>query len=266
VHARDRGRRLCRVFAADDFRRFIADMAHFRMPVRFLRELDAGSYVIASTTGTSRVMPWINTMFLDEVDLAAVARLRIAPGSQTQHVETLYHEATHAWLDLKSDLPEVTALRAHGIPHYRDAPMDRGAEADPERLFEEAMGEYVGRRVRTYWEAYFTMLKWRETMDRRHGGGEVFSEMLARMLSEVPWQYDSSMRKRDYGYQPPSLLSGRYGGPPEQTTREMTSAMCSFADRVLLENKVPHLFVQSQMLMTLWNGLDESRHHDAAGW
>ncbi|MET0287732.1 MAG: hypothetical protein ABW352_24805 [Polyangiales bacterium] len=265
MHTRNLGRRLHSVFARAQFRRFIADMAFHRLPVRFLEDVEGSSYLILDTKKGSRVIPSFNTMLLDESDLLGVSNVTDGRSSASGVIGDVYHEATHAWLDLRRGLPEVRALREQGIAHYHDAPVVHDEQADSERLFEEAIAEYVGWRISVFWQARSSLLIWRERVKPRGDRSARAEEQLASVLRKLPSDYDRGMALREFGYQPPPWFSSR-GGAQDVTTREISTAMRSFADDRLLENRVPHFFIQSRELMTLWSEIADERHHEAAGW
>ncbi len=233
------------------------------MPVGFLREVASSDYTILAIGKSSSVMRSLDILFLDDKDLHGMSIALSDADSASQHLQNAYHEATHAWLDLKSDLPEVQALRERGVANYHNAPVEHGATADPERLFEEAMGAYVGQRAVVYWTALAKLRSWSSSRIDMTIARSV--KMMTRAVSEVPMQYDEGMRERVFGYQSPPWYAG-HSNDQNRTSQAITREMKSFADERLLENKIPDLFVQAWELTCLWDDLSERAERARQSW
>src|SRR4051794_18192615 len=96
------------------FRGFIGDAERFGLPVGFLRAVAASSYTYEFGDETA-VSPWTNTMSFEKQELDGVANMSPStPYGESTSVLNIYHEGTHAWLDIQEDQPKVSALIAHG--------------------------------------------------------------------------------------------------------------------------------------------------------
>lgn len=251
MHACVRWGSLSDVTARGDFQRFIDEMAYSRMPVRFLREVADSDYRIVNIGLSSCVFPTLDTMVLDDDDLAGIALIRSSSESATRAMENVYHEATHAWLDLRQDSPEVASLCQLGPSHYEGAPLAHHAKADAERIFQEALGEYVGGRVSGFWDARSKLSTWERWLRDDHDLTEASRRMMRAAVGEVPSRYDACMAARVFGYQPLKPFSKQQN----LTLRAMTPQMVEFANEHFLEGKIPDRFDEARELVERWDEL-----------
>src|SRR3954464_15293699 len=100
------------------------------MPVAFLQRVGRDyTFHFTASAGPfagEHTNVWLNYMILDQRTFRALIGLstdRLGSGSQ---IGTAYHEATHAYLDLRDSEPAFARVIRDGVEHYRDAPMANG--------------------------------------------------------------------------------------------------------------------------------------------
>lgn len=231
------------------FRGFIVDAERWGLPVGLLRTVASSSYSYEFDSETA-VSPWTNTMSFQKSELDGVAKMSpdLPLGEQTS-VLNIYHEATHAWFDLKEDEPRVKSLLAHGHTYYDRAPLTGGKAADdPDRVFQEAMASYVGHRAASWWAALEKMTIYG---DKLVTATQVTTPRYLKALKDARREYDADMGERVFGYQP----EGWFSDAQLETKKLISSRMKTFADTVLLENKIPDYFTRSGSPKKLWDGL-----------
>src|SRR5262245_30742393 len=122
------------------FNRLVQQLEGYQMPVRFLRLVGA-KYSFGETSGISNRNTWLNTMDPDKADVDML-KGGFRPGGtldEASLIQTIYHESTHAYLDLKENEQKFSSFIKDGIAHYRGAPLRGGGSAtDPDRIFQEA--------------------------------------------------------------------------------------------------------------------------------
>lgn len=244
--------------ARQGFVDFIARAERFGLPVGMLRNVARSDYTYRQGSSTS-VSPWLNTMTFEPADLAAVANMSPSkPRKEARGVQTIYHEATHAWLDVKQDDAEVRVLRQEGREYYKDAPLSAGQADDPERIFEEAIASYVGHRTSTYWQALEELTIIADTLAAKPA-----PDAQARILGQaktVRATYERQMGERVFGYQTP----GWWSSQQIYTKRLVSSSIKDFADVRLLENKLPDQFARTGAPKAIWDRLARE-HYPALG-
>ncbi len=242
--------------------KFVAEAERHDLPVKFLKYLLHSSYSYSSAGASSFVLPTFNHMVLEKNVIEGVTPLSLAaPLGEMTAIQTIYHEATHAWLDLQEDNPEVAALMKDGIKHYKGAPLMRGAKKadDPERIFHEAMGSYVGHRPSRYWGT-LESLTFVDSLCTK-GPPPDKRAFLLKMTKRARSDYESAMADRVFGYQNgPGMFS--VFREQNDTTRMITDKMKEFCDRVLLEGKIPDQFDRKAPLVALWSKLRKTFYPD----
>ena len=229
------------------YHQFIERLAGFGFPVRFLREVESGYTIVPGPS--SLVLPWFNVMLLepaefDSLHLMSAPRVGAATG-----IMNIYHETTHAWLDMNEKRADIATVVARGRAHYRGAPVEGGDAADADRLFQEAIASYVGRRAAAYWEAIEATQNLQHRL-QKHQGRPEFQSADQRAHQQVPERYDSAMSERAFGFQARCSLCAQ-----RQTSRLISGDMKRFADAALLENKIPDQFLSTGGLAKKWRGL-----------
>lgn len=251
------------VFVASTF--FLLFIKHcdgLGLPVRFLREVANSSYTIAEGSAT-QVIPWINRMTFTSQDLASAARASQGAADGLIAVTNFYHESTHAWIDLYDDRPELRALIEHGARHYLNAPLVEGRTVDdPDRVFQEAMAEYVANRAANYWNACNRLAFLGSALrskDKLQPRGRAVGLAAAR---EVRTAYDRLQAQGTFGYQNQGWFQAESQKP---VLRPMTDRMKEFADREILERKIPYSFLAAPRLVRLWDQLRKDVYPDLEG-
>ncbi|MGE0324536.1 MAG: RHS repeat domain-containing protein, partial [Polyangiaceae bacterium] len=179
---------------------------------------------------------------LEELRLAPKKR---TPGTGTHYggvavgLRTLYEEAAHATLSWESGAGRVGThpskvfeeFYAQGVKEYTGAKLTTGATTtDPERLFDEAVGEYVGHRVATWWEAYERL----KVMEDK-------GTLTKKGIATVEKYYNDEMKKRTFGY-------STEAGVDTRTTQAMSKKTQAFVDGVMLEGRIESKFKSDKTL------------------
>ncbi len=232
------------------FRNFVQQVDGYGMPARFLR-LVGEKYTFGETSGISNANPVLNIIDLDKGDLATL-KAGFRPGGtmgESSTIQTLYHEATHAYLDLKENETKFAEFIRDGIAYYKSAPLAGGRVADdPGRIFQEAAASYVGHRAATWYQTYDMIERLREDLDETTWSGRGdrgFYDRMEKLVAKIPAEYDKSMRDRVFGYQEVG-----WPGFKEQveTTRAISARIKLFCDDEILENKISDTFAQGAFL------------------
>jgi len=212
------------------FTDFVAAAQDLGMPTGFLQEVGADYTVVLGDQDT--VLHRINTLVLRRETLDAVDELSPdLPFGELSTVYTLYHEATHAWLDLHADESPVAGLISDGEEHYADAPLvDGRTTSDEHRLFQEAAGDYVGSRMAHWWGALADLSIAAST-----------GMLTAARLAAIAADYEAAQSETVFGYSPEGGLLG-IGTKQVDTQRPTPASLREFLDCVLLESKVPSSF------------------------
>jgi hypothetical protein len=218
---------------------FVRNAERYGLPVRFLRRV--GRDYSISFGSSSAVNPWFNTMTLEEEELRSGSQMAPAlPIGEATAIQTIYHEATHAYLDLLSNDPRFSQFITAGEQHYQGARTTQGATTtDPERVFHEAAASYVGHRAATWWST-FESLSIYVSMARTNPAA---AGRLRQMNSfeRVREDYNRQMSQIVFGYSEEGGFLG-VGSRQATTTRAMTGQMKTFLDHELLEDKIPDRF------------------------
>ena len=132
---------------------FIATAAGLGMPVALLQKVRK-DYTIKYKRGTG--LDHVKTFWNDLVLYEPTVQGLRQPGSQwadAVSVQTLYHEATHAVIDI--DDVDDNGLFKEAVYLYKQARLTNGrAVDDPERVAHEAAGTYVGHRAASAWQIF----------------------------------------------------------------------------------------------------------------
>jgi hypothetical protein len=238
----------------DDYIAFIADARRSDLPVKFLQEVASSNYSFVPGW-TSLVFPTINVMMLHSSDLPPSGYPSFESLGVVAGVGTVYHESTHAWIDINSGRPQVAALIASGIQHYESAPLEQGRTADePDRIFQEAIASYVGHRAASY---LHTCIVLKQVDSKLKRGVRMEERSLKRFLQiarQASDEYDRNMSERLFGYQNQGWVWEK-GDSQKETLRGMTNAMKRFADELLLENMIPDFFSRTSQPAAIWRKL-----------
>jgi hypothetical protein len=240
------------LIAKVSFSDFIVRAEQYQLPVGFLRTISRSSYTF-SYGDSAYVSPWTNRMVLELSTLELGRDMAPSlPMGEAPAVQTLYHESTHAWLDLQEDTPKVVKLVEEGETYYKDAPLTGGQKADdPERVFQEAMASYVGHRAATYWSALESLTLAEDMAKEPEKLEPKKRAMLLKIVREARARYGREMGLRVFGYQnTPGWFN--FSSDQVETTKVISSAMKNFCDRELLEGMIPDQFERKKTLTDLW--------------
>jgi hypothetical protein len=218
--------------------RFIANAEFYGLPVELLRAVGR-DYHVLSTTSSAFTNVYTNTLNLNPNTYATLLSLDAdnKPGDSGS-LQQAYHESTHAYMDLKENDSKFKQFTEDGIKYYTDAPLENGKKSrTPSRLFEEAVGSYVGDRVAVWWRA-FNQLSFYDSQPWPTDATLV-SAYVKFVLSQES-KYNTEMAERVYGYEEKSIVNSEQ----ISTTKPITDAMKTFMDREFLEDKIPDTFRQ----------------------
>jgi hypothetical protein len=216
--------------------------------VRFLREVASSSYKVV-TGITTATFPSLNILALED-ELSLVQDLRPSDYQASTGVLNIYHESTHAWLDLQAERSDVRNLRQAGVAYYRGAALEKGgATNDPARIFQEAIAEYVGHRAAAYWTALATLSAVAGAARRKGLRRDVLSSLLRKAVRTRD-TYERDMAQRTFGYQTACFWCAQ-----QYTTKVISTPLKGFADRVLLEDKLSEHFARSGQPFMIWSEL-----------
>jgi hypothetical protein len=233
-------------------KKFIASAKHFGLPVGFLSEV-VGRYNFRSPEGqgTDNVMPTLNLMTVYEDNLRLVEKaspgLPIGEGSA---INTVYHEATHAYFDLEESSPGLATAFEDAVRRLRGGHRKDGKTiSDPERAAHETAGTYVGHRVFTWWSALERLTLAGHNLDQ---GSE--PQHVAEYLADVDTAYDQSMKEKVFGYE-------SSWGKQIEIAAPIPTLLRQFCDRELLEGKIPDRFAESGLFRGKLAALKERLAH-----
>lgn len=212
------------------FTDFVAAATELGMPTGFLQEVGADYTIVLGDADVVR--PWIDMLILRRDTLDAVDELSPdLPFGERSAVYTLYHEATHAWLDLHADAPPVAGSIADGEAHFADAPLTDGrTTSDAHRLFQEAAGDYVGSRMASWWATLADLAVAAST-----------GTLTEARRAAIAGAYEAAQSETVFGYSPEGGVLG-IGADQVETERPASEELRAFLDCVLLEGKVPSSF------------------------
>jgi len=230
--------------ASAKYHDFIQRMASFGFPVKFLREVESGYRILPGIS--SQVLPWFNIMLLEPDEFNSLELMSTPQLGASTGIENIYHEATHAWVDIHSDRADVAKLVSNGVAHYKEAPVEGGQTANAPRLFQEAVASYVGHRAASYWRAIEATKNMAFMLNIHKGHPEAVRADHA-LLNRVPKNYDNAMNQRVFGYQTRCNWCAQ-----KQTSKLISGEIKRFADTVLLESKIPDQFARAGSVFDTW--------------
>ena len=149
--------------------------------------------------------------------------------TEARAIGILYHEATHAYMDLKLEEadPEVKRLVNAAKQYYRGGSLVGGRRVtDPERVADEAICEYVHRRVYNWWIV----------RDLLEAGKNLRPDYRRMAVAPLRISYNMAGRQRAYGYEEFSE------NKTLKTKKPIMPSLARYADVHLLEGKIPLVF------------------------
>ncbi len=233
--------------------RFVLVAETYGMPVRFLKkvvlEYDFGIDDDANSDHTNTTL---NGMTLSTPTLLGLRHDATRMADEIA-VNTLYHEATHAYVDLVD--ADETDLWAEAVREYQGAKLKNGKVVDDaDRVAQEAAAEYVGWRASGAWTALRMMSNLNTMLDkfeaRQISEGRMQSAWdLFQSRGTVPEVYNQSMMQRVFGYQ---MMSG---GQASIAERPIPYRLKRWCDSVL-EYKILDRFDQMGALRSQYERLE----------
>jgi hypothetical protein len=231
------------------FGQFATEAAHCNLPVGMLNEVSRSSYSFQSG-GENEISTWFNTLYFRNDTLAKVDSLSSSPKPGAEAgVQSIYHEATHAWFDIMSMRADAAGVVTRGKTYYLGSLRRSGQKVDDEeRAVQEAAAEYVAHRASSYFAAYSGLSYYEKLLDHRPPNGA--SQALS-IVKRVPSEYDLQMADRRMGYQMMSLFSS----DQDPLTKPISADLRAFCDRVLLERRIPDSFNLALPLKKMYDAL-----------
>lgn len=246
---------LCRVKGkpsdgAQRYRQFVLDAEQYGLPTRFLQYLLSANYNFKLTHAKGRSDNQVNLdsnqLVLTSIVMDNVKSLNPrAIGPESESIDTIYHESTHAFMDLVSEHGDSKwrTISKNGEVYYSRAPLKDGMKAlSAERLFNEAAAMYVGWRASHWWERYESLTYMALKIDK----GETPYQEIPKILDFQRTLYNKHMAERIFGYvEQPALAKGEiFGSSQIETTKKISDELKNFLDQELLEGKIPDDFDQ----------------------
>jgi hypothetical protein len=234
----------------EQLRRHINALERVGLPVRFLYYV-LQRYDFSVGSSDDQITPLLNLMELRQSTMDDLREIDpwgtvwgTVPGSGG--IDSLYHESTHAYFDLKSDEGdqfELNLLREARL-YYQRAPMSDGSQSDdPERLAQEAPAEYVGQCAYAYWSTNCSLARYTV---REFSG--VTAESMESTLRRIQSHYEAKMGEAQHGcYATGSLWWER----EICTTKPIFPPLKRYCDSILLENKLSATFSGNTRLSAL---------------
>ena len=157
-------------------------------------------------------------------------------------VNTLYHEATHAYIDLV-DLDDEN-LWAEAVWIYKRAKLKSGKMVShPSRVVNEAAAMYVGHRASSMYHVWTQMAtSWNSVLDLVDAKKLTRAQMdlvIARYVPEgtIEAAYNTAMREVVFGYDAEGL------GPQDEVIGQpIPQQLRTYCDAVILEDKIKNDF------------------------
>jgi hypothetical protein len=234
----------------DDFRAFITGAETIGLPVNVLRvadqhyEFEVGDPpmtdpLLGSSFRTPRIQyPRNLYTFMPTV------RVMMQP-SHEDDVDSIYHEATHAWLNvMRRDQPRVaTILRSAEVYYSGQQSFPEGRRrqrrtmSTPATFTVEAAAEYVGGRCSIYYNAY-------QTLSRLvHSTGPVRSAFRESAIRSAARSYFRDQRFDNLGYEFEGFIARvTHSGSTYRSDASIPSALQQLLDHEVLEDRIPRHF------------------------
>jgi hypothetical protein len=232
---------------------FIDAASNLGMPVNLLRRVRS-DYTIKFKRGDGddHVSPFWNDLVLYETTVNGLKQ----PGSRwadAVSVQTLYHEATHAIVDI--DDVDDNGLFKSAVFEYDRAKLVNGKRVDdPDRVAQEAAGCYVGHRAASAWQIFQKIEFWMSVLDQ-HETGKMTAARARELFSmttqgvSIPEYYERLMRERIFGYQ-------EVGSGQVSVNYPIPNLLRVYCDSVL-ENKILDNFAHMTLYTSRYDALKQ---------
>jgi hypothetical protein len=233
---------------------FIGQAVQYSMPTAFLTRLvNEYDFDFESGTGTDHVHYgwWHHELVLYEQTWKGLTRPDFA---DLASVLNLYHEGTHAYIDLV-DYDETQEF-GRAMQYYERAKLKNGdilwTEDDTEEAVQEAAAMYVGNRASTVWKTW-GRLKMLEKFVQNVTDGKMTVARGIELIqmtgkSTVANDYAADMSKQVFGY------VERDGDQVEIADKPIYYKLADWCDRNILENKISDQLIH---MPALGNYLDK---------
>jgi hypothetical protein len=185
-------------------------------------------------------------------------------------LDTVYHEATHAYFDLRQDANDraFLALLASARRYYADAPFAvlgqnrrvGSATTDEQirRAVSEAAGEYVGNQVFRFWSARSLLEILRSPLlpngDRRPSQQAI--EQVRRIRTDYEDRWSSSGGTgQQFGY---TMTDETFSPSPRRLLKPIMPRLAYFLDNHLLEGRMAARFEQLTLFQPILQELAQT--------
>lgn len=160
-------------------------------------------------------------------------------------LQALYHECTHAYLDINKNSPELEGFIRAGELFFAGVILNNGRVVqegfESGMVFREAVSTYVGNTVAALYYAEGAIISLFNSVD---SGAITDMEVLNNRLNEVRSRYDQVLDQQFYGYM--KELDGRQIEIDPNNVRNqryrLSQEMRTFINEHFLENKIPDRF------------------------
>jgi hypothetical protein len=197
-----------------DIRSFISEAQQYSMPTAYLTRLvNEYEFDFEDGPGTDHVRDgWLlsHKLVLYEPTWRGLTRPNFA---DVVSVQTLYHEGTHAYIDLV-DYDETREF-GEAMQCYEMSKLADGNylfETDTEQAVQEAAATYVGHRAstlwKTWWRVKFVDQLAKSAVDGKMTVARAIEIMKGTGKSTVRNDYEAAMREQVFGYVTPTRFTG----------------------------------------------------------
>jgi hypothetical protein len=229
-----------------DVRLFIDKAKEYSMPVSFLiRLVNEFDFDFETGEGTDHVAKyWVrhDELVLYENTWKGLTR----PHVDSSTVDTLYHEGTHAYIDL--DDYDETQEFGRAIQYYVGAQLEKGYagpafvidEREAEGAAQEAAAMYVGYRASTVWSTWRRLeimrLIVKNVLDGKETAARAIDVLNLTSRPTVANEYGAAMQKQVFGY----VQRGDDQIPI--ANKAIYTKLSDYCDRTILDNRISDHF------------------------
>ncbi len=212
--------------------RAIALADEYGMPVKFLRRVMSNYKLDIQYDGTTDyTRPFFDKMVLTGSTVNGLA------GSGSGSIGTLYHESTHAYLEIVNawNLSEFKDI----FSYYEKAKLRNGETVDDvKRVITEAAAEYVDNRASAVWEVWRSIALAKnglKTLREFKGKLAEGTYSIRERIADIPENYNKAMKEMVFGYQD-------FDGQQIKVVNQIPQQLQRYCDGVILEGKIMNHF------------------------